>query len=194
MASVRRERLVKLAELLEIEVESRTGNVALMEVLIGAAEDLPEVAGYDPDEDDTPQETGIVLREAVAVEAQFEPEADELAELGGEDERAVVELSRLSRQKLAEDWTGRPAQKQVLVNILHGRGFSREQRQQIAEAMDGHMLGELRFIVARFTPAGAEPGASLRLVEAAPEPAPEPAGEVFQLAAPVVKKRRRRAS
>lgn len=65
-----------------------------------------------------------------------------------EDARAVDELSRLSVPKLAEAWTGRPAQKQVLANVLHGREVTREQRKRIAELMQGRPLQELAAVVA----------------------------------------------
>jgi hypothetical protein len=184
-------------------VAHRQGNVELMEYIIGAAEELPEGAGGAEAEEDQEQDeqSGIVVAEGA-----------ELVNLR-EDERTALELSRLSPVKLSEAWTGRPAQKQVLVNCLHGRGFSREQRQLIAEAMDGYRLGELRFIVARFEPADAPEhyagGNGARQLEASRErweheqvlveemrqveAEPAPVAELFQLQAPSVKRRRRRA-
>lgn len=65
-----------------------------------------------------------------------------------EDERARVELSRLSGPKLAEPWSGRDAQKQVLSNVLSGRQVTREQRVRIAERMTERPLSDLGFVVA----------------------------------------------
>jgi hypothetical protein len=65
-----------------------------------------------------------------------------------EDERALIELRRLSAAKLAEPWTGRPAQKQVLANVLHGREVTKEQRNTIAQRMTGRPLSHLAGVVA----------------------------------------------
>lgn len=64
------------------------------------------------------------------------------------DGKATVELSRLSPAKVAELWTGRDAQLQVLSNVLHGRPVSREQRHLIKERMKGRPLGQLAVVVA----------------------------------------------
>lgn len=64
------------------------------------------------------------------------------------DGKALVELSRLSPAKVAELWTGRDAQLQVLSNVLHGRPVSREQRHLIKERMKGRPLGQLAVVVA----------------------------------------------
>lgn len=64
------------------------------------------------------------------------------------DERADVELSRLSAVKLREAWTGRDAQKQVLSNILRDRPVTREQRADIQRRMAGLPLSDLRHVVA----------------------------------------------
>lgn len=65
-----------------------------------------------------------------------------------EDERARTELLRLSGAKLREPWAGRPAQKQVLANILSGReGVTPALRQQVQALMVGRPLSDLRFAV-----------------------------------------------
>lgn len=64
------------------------------------------------------------------------------------DERAEVELSRLSSVKLSEAWSGRDAQKQVLSNILRDRNATREQRAEIQRRMQGLPLRDLRHVVA----------------------------------------------
>lgn len=61
---------------------------------------------------------------------------------------AEAELGRLSAGKLDERWTDRPAQKQVLSNVLHtlkgqGLAVTRAQRQQVAHTMQGKQLREL---------------------------------------------------
>jgi hypothetical protein len=64
------------------------------------------------------------------------------------DRRTLQELSRLSEDKLAELWTGRDAQNQVLSNVLHGRSVPREKRHLIKERMKGRPLFELATVVA----------------------------------------------
>lgn len=65
-----------------------------------------------------------------------------------EDDVARAELARLSEAKLGEPWTDRPAQKQVLSNILHGREVSSAARKSIATLMKGRPLRELAGVVA----------------------------------------------
>lgn len=64
------------------------------------------------------------------------------------DARAVAELGFISEPKLAEIWTARPAQKQVLSNVLRGRDVSKEQRTRIADRMQGKPLHDLARVVA----------------------------------------------
>lgn len=81
---------------------------------------------------------GPLVVEAVAFEVA-EPKTDG---------RTVVELSRLSPAKVAEPWTGRPAQLQVLSNVVHGRNVSAAQRRLIKQRMEGRPLGQLAVVVA----------------------------------------------
>lgn len=69
-----------------------------------------------------------------------------------EDGVARTELDRLSAAKLDEPWTDRPAQKQVLSNILHGREVSSAARKSIATLMKGRPLRELAAVVAEVLP------------------------------------------
>lgn len=87
---------------------------------------------------------------AVSAPADVASVSQQLATVAGlrEDERTKVELAFLSAPKLAEPWSGRDAQKQVLSNVLRGREVTREQRARIAERMAGRPLADLRFIVA----------------------------------------------
>jgi hypothetical protein len=64
-----------------------------------------------------------------------------------EDNQAKVELGRLSAPKLAEVWTARPAQTQVLANVLYGRDVSKEQKRRITERMQGQPLSALASVV-----------------------------------------------
>jgi hypothetical protein len=72
---------------------------------------------------------------------------------------ASAELARFSVQKLEERWTDKPAQKQVLSNIvrtLKDRGVvvTREQRQHVAHAMQGRQLHELANVLVGVLTAG----------------------------------------
>jgi len=73
-----------------------------------------------------------------------------------QDELAARELARLSAPKLAELWTDRDAQKQVLSNVLSGRNVTREARARIRERMAGRPLSDLGFIVAAVLGASGE--------------------------------------
>jgi hypothetical protein len=64
------------------------------------------------------------------------------------DALTETELSRFSNEKLAERWRGKPAQRQVLSNVLAGRNISRQQRQRMAMLMEGAELRELAHVVA----------------------------------------------
>ena len=68
------------------------------------------------------------------------------------DPKAKLELGRLSEAKLDEPWSSRPAQKQVLSNVLHGRDVTRAQRQRIATLMEGRPLRDLAQVVAEVLP------------------------------------------
>lgn len=64
----------------------------------------------------------------------------ELVERFGPQDRLHPELSRLSGKKLDELWTNRPAQLQVLSNILHARGV-KVKRQEL-DAIKSHMVNK----------------------------------------------------
>lgn len=58
-------------------------------------------------------------------------------------------LARYSRVKLAELWTGKPGQKQVLSNVLGGRDEVWDSdREEIEKKMAGRSLGDLGLVVA----------------------------------------------
>lgn len=213
MASLRRAQVLQLAELLEVDVPAGAGNVALMELVIGAAEESTAAIGEFVDDDDQEDEAlederpafvphlralpapsrhraggngGRMLGrsraqwEADQADQERARQAREARDLPGpRDERAERELGRLSPAKLDEPWSDRAAQKQVLSNILYGRGFSRDQRRAIAAEMAGRSLRDLAQVVARFEPAEAEPAvaqladAGGDVADEAPELAPE---------------------
>lgn len=64
------------------------------------------------------------------------------------DGKAALELSRLSPAKVAEPWTGRPAQMQILSNTLYGRKILPGKRADIKQRMEGQPLSALPRVVA----------------------------------------------